>query len=116
MYVDPAEQQAFRRALEQGIALFNRQLFVEAYEVWAERWEEETTEGADLLQGLLKMAVGCAKLESDSPRGALKLFDGALEKLTLYAPRAYDLDVEVLMGLVRGWRETARERLDTTES
>src|SRR5688500_4837576 len=90
---DPVnEDEGFLAALNRGIALFNEQKFYEAYEVWEERWNEEVSDGADLLQGLLQIAVGFAKLTSGSPQGTVKLLQSGAEKLRLYAPRAYELD------------------------
>ena len=58
----------FLDALEKGIALFNEQKFFEAYEVFEDRWNIEEDDGADLLQGLLQLSVGCSKFETRSWR------------------------------------------------
>ena len=97
MYTDPEEEKLFRKALDKGIALFNQQRFEEAYEIWEERWQEETTEGAALLQGLLQIAVGFAKLQGGGTTAAIKLLDSGAEKLRAYAPESYDLDVAAIL-------------------
>jgi len=102
------EEALFRAALEEGIRLFDARRFEEAYEVWYARWEEETTDGADLLQGLLQVAFACCKMGEGNGGAALKLLATARDKLLLYAPEAYDVDVDGILGLVAGWEERLR--------
>lgn len=102
-----ADEQEFLQALEQGIDLFNARRFVAAYEVWQERWSVEGGEGADLLQGLLQLAVAFAKLADGSPRSAVKLFDRAEAKLATYTPEAYGLDIAAVLRSVRQWHQRA---------
>jgi len=99
----------FDEALEKGIALFDAQKFFEAYEVFEEQWNIEEDEGADLLQGLLQLSVGCSKFETGHFRAAIKLFELALNKIGIYAPSAYDMDIDALLVLVREWLEVARK-------
>ena len=109
---DPeGESAAFLEALDRGLDLFNRQQFFEAYEVWSERWSEEITEGADLLQGLIQVAVGFAKLEGGSPQGTVKLLQSGAAKLELYAPSAYGIDVTALLELLERWRQVAEQMI-----
>ena len=107
---DP-EEALFRAALERGIALFNQQKYVEAYEVWEERWNVEISEGVDLLQGLLQLAVALAKLSGGNPVGCLKLLDSARQKLLPFAPEAYELDVRALLEAIDAWRQSAESQL-----
>jgi predicted metal-dependent hydrolase len=107
--MDDAHDPGFLEALERGIELFNQQQFFEAYEVWAERWSSESGDGSDLLQGLVQIAVGFAKLQGGEARGTLKLLDSGATKLAIYSPRAYDVDVDALLELVRAWRAVAAE-------
>ncbi len=109
--MDDGDDPGFLSALEKGIALFNEQRFFEAYEVWAERWSEESGDGSDLLQGLVQIAVGFAKLSGGDPKGTVKLLDSGANKLGPYAPKAFDLDVDALLALVRDWRAVAAEML-----
>jgi predicted metal-dependent hydrolase len=99
----------FDEALEKGIALFDAQKFFEAYEVFEEQWNIEEDEGADLLQGLLQLSVGCSKFETGQFRAAIKLFELALNKIGIYAPSAYDMDIDALLVLVREWLDVARK-------
>jgi len=103
------EDPEFYKALEKGIALFNEQAFFQAYEVWQERWELECGDGADLLQGLLQIAVGLAKLQGGNPKGTIKLLRTGLEKLAPYAPEAYDVDIATMMTTVEEWQAKAEE-------
>ena len=101
-----AEEQ-FRESLEAGIELFNQGLFMEAYEVWEERWVEDAGEGTELLQGLLQISVGLAKLKEGSPRGTVKLLNTGLALIDPYRPEVYDIDVEALVEVVTSYRAKA---------
>lgn len=106
-----SDDAAFLAALERGIALFNEQRFYDAYEVWAERWSEEVNEGADLLQGLLQIAVGFAKLSGGEPQGTAKLLHSGATKLEAYRPEAYGLDIDAVLRLVGEWQQVAERML-----
>lgn len=103
---------SFLAALEKGIELFNAQKFFEAYEVWEEKWNEEESDGADLLQGLLQVAVGFSKLQEGHARAAIKLLETAKPKLELYAPEAYDVDVDAMLELVAEYQAIAERLLE----
>ena len=96
-------------ALEKGIDLFNEAKFMEAYEVWEERWSEDASDGTDLLQALLQVAVGLAKLQGGNPKGTIKLLDKGLKMLEPYRPEAYDIDIEALVGITEEYRVRAAE-------
>jgi predicted metal-dependent hydrolase len=53
----------FSDALERGVRLFNRGEFLDAHDVWAARWRDEQGDGADLLRGLVRIALGFSKLQ-----------------------------------------------------
>ena len=101
----------FDVALEKGIELFNEQKFFEAYEVFEAQWNVEEDDGADLLQGLLQLSVGCSKFETGQFRGAIKLFELALKKIEIYSPAAYDMDIDALLVFVKEWL-TVASKLD----
>ena len=103
------EDAEFLRALEKGVALFNEAKFMEAYEVWEERWAEDAGDGADLLQGLLQVAVGLAKLEGGNPKGTIKLLDKGMKMLDAYRPQAYDIDIEALVEIIGEYRTRASD-------
>jgi len=113
---DSTEILAFRSALERGVDFFNDQKFMEAYEVWEEQWQEESTDGADLLQGLLQVAVGLSKLVDGNPRGTVKLLEMARAKLLLYSPNAYGLDILLLLDTVAAWQVAAEQMLQQGSS
>jgi len=110
--VNDEDDPLFQKALDDGIALFNEQKFFEAYEAWEKRWSEEESEGADLLQGLLQVAVAFAKLSDGNPRGTVKLLETASNKLSMYLPAAYGLDVEEFLGIVKQWQQRAQQMID----
>jgi predicted metal-dependent hydrolase len=100
----------FVAALERGIALFDRQEYVAAYEVWEAQWAQEQSEGANLLQGLLQLAVGLEKLQSGQTPGAQKLLAGGAAILDAYRPESYGVDVDALLCRVRQWQALAGGR------
>ena len=106
------EERALRLAVDQGIELFNRGEFLEAYEVWEARWNEEPSDAADLLQGLLQVAVGFAKLEGGTPRGTVKLLAQARDKLMLYSPSAHGVDVDGFLEVIGQWHDAAQQMVD----
>lgn len=100
-------------ALNRGIELFDQQKYSEAYEVWHARWQEEATDAADLLQGLLQVAVGMAKLCDGNARGTVKLLDSGAQRLQNFRPEAYDIDIEGLLILIGEWRAQAVRLLES---
>lgn len=112
MRFDPKDEARFVAALEKGIELFNEQRFFEAYEVWEEQWSEEVTDGADLMQGLLQVAVGFSKLLDGIPKGTVKLLESGAKKLESYAPKAYDLDVAAILEMIEAWKAVAQKMLE----
>ena len=104
-----SEDEKFLEALEKGIDLFNQAKFLEAYEVWEERWSEDAGDGTDLLQGLLQIAVGLAKLKGGNPKGTLKLLDKGIKMLGPYRPEAYDIDIDALVEIAQEYRTKAAD-------
>jgi hypothetical protein len=83
-------------ALEAGRALFNASKFFEAHEVWETAWRQETGEARLLLQGLIMVAAACVKAVRDEPRGTVKLFRAAHERLAGFAPTQGGLELSSL--------------------
>jgi len=83
--------------LESAIAMWNRHEFFEAHEVMEEIWNEDDTEAAQFVQGLLCAAVGFAKLDVDRPAGTQKMMLRARELLLPYGAHYLGFDVEALL-------------------
>jgi hypothetical protein len=66
---------------ERGRAQFNAGRFFAAHETWEAVWLESVGPEKELLQGLVQIAAGYAKVESGIRGGALKLLTRGLEHL-----------------------------------
>ena len=64
-----------------GIEEFNAGHFFTAHEVWEALWLESVEPEKLLLQGLVQVAAGYAKVETGQRSGALKLLTRGVEKL-----------------------------------
>ena len=86
--------------LRRGVAAFNAGDFFGAHEIWEDLWNDSV--GADklLLQGLVQIAAGYAKVESDVRGGALKLLTRGAALIRPFAPAAMDLDLAALIAAV----------------
>jgi len=83
-------------SLARGVELFNGGRFFAAHEVWEEIWVECVGTEKLLLQGLVEIAAGYAKVETGVRNGALKLLSRGLEHLRPYLPAALGLDLTPL--------------------
>jgi predicted metal-dependent hydrolase len=64
-----------------GAALFNAGRFFAAHEIWEQGWLEAAGSEREILQALVQIAAGYAKVESGLRSGALKLLTRGLERL-----------------------------------
>jgi predicted metal-dependent hydrolase len=84
-----------------GIEEFNNQLFFECHETLEELWLEERGEDRKFYQGMIQVAAGYYKLQQGVPIGAIKLWRMGLEKLQLYRPVFYGVNVDSLIEAVQ---------------
>lgn len=84
-----------------GIDEFNRQLFFECHETLEELWLEERGEDRKFYQGIIQIAAGYYKLQQGVPVGAIKLWRMGVDKIALYGPVFYGINVESLIEAVR---------------
>jgi len=94
---DPGLSAELTARLDDALQMWNRQEFFEAHEVMEEIWNEDTSEAASFVQGLLCAAVGFAKLDVDRPAGTQKMMVRANEFLLSYVPRYLGFDVQALI-------------------
>ena len=85
----------------QGIEEFNQQQFFECHETLEEIWLEEQGSERKFYQGLIQVAAGYFKLQQGVPAGALKLLRTGVEKLEVYAPVFFGIDVDALIHSVK---------------
>lgn len=65
----------------QGVARFNALEFWEAHEAWERLWLASSGDEKRFLQGLIQLAAAYHHVRRGTFRGAVRLFDAALEKL-----------------------------------
>lgn len=76
--------------LQKGIAQFNRHDFWHAHESWEELWLDAQGDRRQFLQGLIQLAAAYHHVSrGTSPKGALRLFAAALERLSPF-PEGYE--------------------------
>jgi len=109
-----------RRAIHEGLQLFNGGRFWEAHEAWEAAWLVEDGEVRQMLQGLIQVAAGYFKaLVHRRPRAAAKLLASGLAKLeaipdSLAALRLEPLrrSVATTIGEAHGWERGERDGID----
>jgi len=115
-----ALQEQTRRAIQEGLELFNAGRFWEAHEAWEAAWLVEDGDVRQMLQGLIQIAAGYFKaLVARRPRAAAKLLASGLAKLgpipdSLAALRLEPLRQAVADGIdaARTWERGGREGID----
>jgi hypothetical protein len=97
MIMEPQDDPRFLK----GIDEFNQQLFFECHETLEELWLEERGEDRKFYQGIIQIAAGYYKLQQGVPVGAIKLWRMGIEKLVVYGPVFFGINVESLITSVR---------------
>jgi uncharacterized protein len=96
--------------LQRGADEFNAGDFFTAHETWEELWDETVGPQKLLLQGLVQIAAGYAKVETGVRRGAIKLLTRGIELLRQSGGSAGAWEVEAFIAGVAA----DLERLRTT--
>jgi predicted metal-dependent hydrolase len=87
--------------LLRGVDDFNAACFFTAHEVWEELWVETVGPERRLLQGLVQIAAGYAKVESGLRGGALKLLSRGVGLVSEYLPAHSGLALQPLVAAVQ---------------
>lgn len=98
--------------LASGVAAFNSGQFFEAHEIWEDLWLETVGPEKVLLQGLVQIAAGYAKVESGVRSGAIKLLERGAEQVRQFGPAALGL---VVAPFIEGVRRDLQRLRSTTE-
>lgn len=77
--------------LAQGVEAFNGGEFFAAHEIWEALWLDDVGAEKLLLQGLVQIAAGYAKVETGVRGGAIKLLTRGLERVRQFGPVALGL-------------------------
>ena len=95
--------------LQRGVAAFNAGDFFGAHEIWEDLWVETVGPEKFLLQGLVQIAAGYAKVETGVHAGAIKLLTRGSALLRQYGATAFGLTLAPFVAAV----EQDLERLRT---
>jgi predicted metal-dependent hydrolase len=76
-----------------GIDAFNAGEFFAAHEIWEALWLDSVGPEKQLLQGLVQVAAGYAKVESGMRSGALKLLSRGVARIRSCQPVASGLNL-----------------------
>jgi uncharacterized protein len=109
---DPAGERLFQKSLRSGVDLFNEGRFWHAHEAWEEIWLTAGTDTKAFLQGLIQLTAAYHHLERGTLRGAVRLFDAAIERLGAAAEACCGLDLSSLLDRAREHREWSRRALE----
>jgi predicted metal-dependent hydrolase len=88
---DDADQRS-RSPLVAGIELFNAHRFWHAHEAWEQFWLPATGDEKQFLQGLIQLAAAYHHVQRGTLRGAVRLFDAALRRLSAFPPGHQGID------------------------
>ena len=102
--------------LLEGIALFNAGEYFECHEVLEDIWRAESDSVRALYQGILQIGVAYYHLHRGNWRGAVKLLDGGIDKVSRFLPGCMGVDTLALVQAARAClallRELGHERVD----
>lgn len=69
-----------------GVDHFNAREFWDAHESWETLWLEAESDIVQFLQGLIQVAAAYHHVQRGTFRGAVRLFDAALKRLSAFPP------------------------------
>lgn len=100
-----------------GVALFNSRKFWHAHEAWEELWLATCGEDKLFLQGLIQLAAAYHHVQRGTYKGAIRLFDAALEKLEPYPPGYAGVDRAAAVEIARRHRDriARKDEIDASE-
>ena len=98
-----------KQLLLAGVDLFNRELFFECHELLEEAWLQSAGEQKMFLQGLIQMGVALYHLRRNNLIGAKRLMEAGMEKLSAFAPRHEQLEVQQLLEGAQALLKAAQE-------
>ena len=92
----------YREPLLLGVSHFNARRFWEAHEAWEELWLAAESDVVEFLQGLIQLAAAYHHIQRGTFRGAPRLIDAALRRLSAFPP--------VFSGIDRSFAEACAAR------
>jgi predicted metal-dependent hydrolase len=92
-------------SLSRGISLFNQQHFWHAHEAWEVLWLVARGDDKTFLQGLIQLAAAYHHVQRGTYRGAMRLFDAALRRLSPFPDGHFGIDREIVVQRAMEHRE-----------
>jgi hypothetical protein len=105
----------FEARFREGVAHFNSREFWEAHESWEELWLAAETDLEQFLQGLIQLAAAYHHVQRGTFRGAVRLFEAALRRLSAFPLRFCGIDRTAAESAARTHREWIAARLGSDE-
>lgn len=97
-------------AVRRGVRLFNRGRYMSAQQVWEEAWRDAEPSVRAFLEGLVQLAAGLhLRTRRGATKGAEHLLGQAMVTLEDFRPRAFGLDVELLVADTSTYLDWIRE-------
>lgn len=93
-----------REVMLAGIHRFNRREFFEAHDEWEKLWLLRRPGGRTFVQALIQLAAAYHNISRGKPRGAVRLFDSALQRLREFPAGWAGIDRSGLMASVERHR------------
>jgi predicted metal-dependent hydrolase len=91
--------------MQLGVDLFNAGHYWHSHEAWEAVWMDAPQPLRAFYQGLIQVAAGLVHLVRDEYPGTVRLLETGIEKLELYGPSHWGVDLETLVGEARSLRE-----------
>lgn len=102
--------------LRRGIERFNAHEFWHAHEEWERLWLECEGEAKMFLQGLIQLAAAYHHVQRGTHRGALRLFDASMRKLSRFPDGFLGVDRSAAVESAELHRtRVAKEKIDASE-
>jgi len=98
-----------------GVEAFNAGRFFVAHEIWEALWNDTVGPERSLVQGLVQIAAGYAKVESGIRGGALKLLTRGVALMQPFTPAGMGLDLAALAESVSADLERLRAAGDAVD-
>lgn len=98
-----------------GVAHFNAREFWEAHESWETIWLVAASEVEQFLQGLIQVAAAYHHVKRGTFRGAVRLFDAGLRRLSGFPEDYCGIDRRPLEIAARAHRDWTAARVEAEE-
>ncbi|HVS30198.1 MAG TPA: DUF309 domain-containing protein [Thermoanaerobaculia bacterium] len=98
-----------------GVEHFNAREFWDAHESWETIWLVAASDAEQFLQGLIQIAAAYHHVQRGTFRGAVRLFDAGLRRLSAFPHPYCGTDRRPLEAAARAHRQWTAARVDAEE-